>query len=181
MTDTVAAKGPLGQFGRAPCLGCGRTVVAARDAHCLIGGTRDGSLLIVVDVAPQRSFATDLDLPYADVDLFLLGAAHRDCVPEARRRLEAQEVELPQELSELVVDENTGELPAMHLPPVEQLCAFCGATDATEEHVFPTWVSRELNQLAPLVVNTEHGTRRVRSVELRSRSAKSATHGGCLS
>jgi hypothetical protein len=102
---------------KAPCLGCGGRVVTARDPHVLFGGKRDGSLLIAMDTEPQLSYASDIDRIYTEADLLLLGVAHRDCGPLARQRLEAQEVELPDELPELLVDEDIGELPALHLPP----------------------------------------------------------------
>jgi hypothetical protein len=91
--------------------------------------------------------------------------AHRDCGPLARHRLEAKEVELPDQLPELLVDEDIGELPALHLPPAGY-CPFCGSAETTAEHVVPKWVSRDLNKLASLHVTTEHGLRRLQSIEM---------------
>jgi len=166
VNEHLAYKNDLPGSRRAPCLGCGRRVVTARDPHCLIGGKRDGSLLVVMDAEPQLSYATDVDRLYGEPDVYLLGVAHRDCVPLARRRLEAQEVELPDGLPELLVDEDTGELPELHLPPGASVCPFCGAADATDEHVVPKWVSRELTKLAPLQMNTDFGPRRINRLEM---------------
>jgi hypothetical protein len=166
VSERLAYRNDLPGSRRAPCLGCGRPVVTARDPHCLIGGKRDGSVLIAVDTEPQRSFATDVDLIYTERDIFLLGVAHRDCVPLARKRLEAQDVELPKELPALLVDEEVGDLPEMHVVPAPGQCAFCGAIDVTEEHVFPKWISRELSKLAPLQVTTEYGPRRLPQLEM---------------
>lgn len=166
MTEAVPYKNDLPGSKRAPCLGCGERVVTARDAHVLFGGKRDGSLLIAWDTEPQLSYATDVDRIYTERDLFLLGVAHRNCGPLARRRLEAQEVELSDELPQLRVDEEVGDLPQIHLPPASDQCAFCGATGTTDEHVFPRWVSRELVKLAPLQVMTERGPRQSRSLEI---------------
>src|SRR5262245_6418624 len=72
VSERLAYRNDLPGSRRAPCLGCGSPVVTARDAHCLIGGKRDGSVLIAVDTEPQRSLATDVDLVYTERDLFLL-------------------------------------------------------------------------------------------------------------
>jgi hypothetical protein len=166
MADRRAYKGDLPGSRRAPCLGCGHTVVTARDPHVLFGGKRDGSLLIAIDAAPLMSFATDVDRIYTEPDLYLLGIVHRDCAPLARQRLEARDVELPEELPVLLVDEEASELPELHLPRQPGFCSFCGGPDASEEHVFPKWVSRELTRLAPLHMTTDYGIRQVRSLEL---------------
>jgi hypothetical protein len=164
--EHLAYKNDLPGSRRAPCLGCGRRVVAARDAHCLIGGKRDGSLLVVIDAEPQLCYTTDVDRVYEDPDVYLLGLAHRDCIARARRRLEAGEIELPADLPQLLVDEDTGPLPLLDRPPTLEVCAFCGATEATDEHVFPKWVSRELTRLAPLETTTKFGRRPVPRVEV---------------
>jgi hypothetical protein len=166
MTDRLAYKDDLPGSRRAPCLGCGGRVVTARDPHVLFGGKRDGSLLTAIDAAPWVSYATDVDAIYTEQDLYRLGAAHRDCAPLARRRLEAREVELPDELPELLVDDGAGELPELHLPRQRGFCPFCGEPDASEEHVFPKWISRELTKLAPLQMTADYGTRQVRSLEI---------------
>jgi hypothetical protein len=165
LSQRLAFENDLPGSRRAPCLGCGGLVVTARDPHCLIGGRRDGSLLVVMDAEPLISWATDVDRIYQDPDIYLLGVAHRDCVPVARLRLETGQVELPDELPQLLVDEETGPLPALHRPPQFDVCPFCGAADATDEHVFPKWVSRELNKHAPLQGNTDFGPRRINRLE----------------
>jgi hypothetical protein len=164
-----AYKGDLPGSRSGPCLGCGQRVVTARHAHVLFGGKRDGSLLVAWDTEPQRSYATDVDRIYIEPDLFLLGVAHRTCAPLARRRLEAQEVELPDELPTVLVDEEVDDLPALHLPPTGGFCAFCGGADASDEHVFPKWVSEELNKLAPMEMTTDYGKRSVRSLDMTAR------------
>lgn len=153
----------------APCLGCGRRVVTARDAHVTFGGKRDGSLLIAWDVEPQRAYSDVTDRLYEADELYLLGVAHRACGPLARWRLETQQVDLPDILCELILDEgDTSELPAMHLPPSGDWCAFCGRDDPSEEHIFPRWVSKELSKLAagPLEMKTAHGPRRITTLDL---------------
>jgi hypothetical protein len=100
---------------QAPCLGCGGRVVTARDAHVEIGGKRDGSVLMVFEAQPLRAWATDPDRLF-EPDLEHLGFAHRACVQLARQRLEAQQVELPDKLPRLIVDQEAGQLPALHLP-----------------------------------------------------------------
>jgi hypothetical protein len=143
----------------------------------LFGGKRNGSLLVAWDTEPQRSYATDVDRIDTEPGLFLLGVAHRDCAPEARRRLEAQEVELPDELPTLLVDEEVGDLPALHLAPTGGFCAFCGGVDSTDEHVFPKWVSEELNKLAPMEMTTDYGKQSVRSLEMTTRICATCNNG----
>jgi len=142
-------------------------VVTARDAHALFAGKPDGSVLAVLDIEPLKSWATDVDALLKEPDLFLLGVAHRACVPSARARLESQEVELPDDLPPVITDEEVGELPPLHQPPGGRLCPFCGAADIGEEHVWPRWVSRELVAIGGgFEVTTTHGRERRRSLEL---------------
>jgi len=75
-------------------------------------------------------------------------------------------VELPQRLPKLAVDEDQSALPAMHLPPAGPWCAFCGRADTSAEHIFPRWVSKELNELAPLETRTAYGPRRTTTINL---------------
>jgi hypothetical protein len=167
MIEHRAYKNDLPGSRSAPCLGCGRRVVSARDPHCLIAGKRDGSLLIVSEAEPQLSYATtDPDLVFTEPDLYVLGLAHRDCVPLAREQLEAQEVELADELPALLVDDEVGDLPQLHLPPDGNVCAFCGELAASDEHVFPKWVSRALARIAPMNLKTDYGPRPIKSLEI---------------
>jgi hypothetical protein len=153
---------------RAPCLGCGERVVTARDPHTWLAGMRDGSWLLLIDAAPLRSFATDPDRIFAMPDAELLGVAHRACSDLARRRVEDQEVESPAELPKLLIDDQVGDLPALHLPPAPGICAFCGSTDVSEEHVWPKWFSRALADHGGFVMPTPYGPRPKPSLEIKA-------------
>src|SRR6266498_85751 len=168
MSERLAYKDGLPGSRRSPCLGCDGRVVPARDPHVLIGGKRDGSVLAVFDAAPQRCWVTDPDR-LLEPGLELLGMAHRVCIDSARRRLEAQEVELPDELPQLLSDEGPGlpPLPALHLPPPPDLCAFCGAVGTTDEHVWPRWISREFSRDGGFTMSSVHGSRSTRSIEIK--------------
>jgi hypothetical protein len=87
----------------------------------------------------------------------LLGVAHRACVPTARRRLQAGTVMLPERLPQLIVEEETGDLPALHLPPSVEACPFCGDSHVGREHVFARWISRELARYGRFVSQTPYG------------------------
>jgi hypothetical protein len=136
----------------------------------LIGGRRDGSLLIAIDAEPLVSLATDVELLGGE-DVYLLGVAHRACVPLARQRLEARAAQLPEDLPQLLTEEDTDPLPSLHLPPGAGSCAFCGAVDVTDEHVFARWISRELTGV-PMQMTTTHGTRRVRTIDTTAQVCK---------
>lgn len=125
-------------------------------------------MLIALDVEPLISHATDTEALLHAPDLYLLGLAHRSCLDEARRRLEAGEVTLPHDLPELHVDEGASDpLPALHLPPDRERCAFCNGPDPTAEHVFPQWLSRELLSISTLVdLKAERGPRPLRTVNI---------------
>lgn len=165
MNDEAAYKGDLPGSRRAACLGCGHRVVTARDSHCRIAGTRDGSVVLALDAKPLITLATDVDR-FFEPGLFLLGVAHRDCVPEARRRLEARQAKLPEDLPDLLVDQEAGDLPELHLPPAAGACAFCGSSPVTTEHVWAKWISRELQGHGGLVIQSEHGPRRRASIHI---------------
>jgi hypothetical protein len=165
MAERLSYKGDLPGSRRAPCLGCGGRVVTARDPHVEIGGKRDGSVLLMYEAEPQLALATDPDRAF-EPDLELLGVAHRGCARLARQRLEAHDVNLPDDLPQLMADEGVGELPAMHLPPAPGRCAFCGASELTDEHVWPKWVSRELGDRSGFTMPSPHGPRRMRSLDL---------------
>lgn len=150
---------------RAACLGCDGQVVLRRDAHCRIAGTRDGAVVVALEVEPLRAFATDVDKVFQP-GLLLLGVAHRECVPLARSRLESRSVELADHLPVLTADDGEGdELPLLHLPPVPATCAFCTGRAVEEEHVWGRWVTRELRQRGTFTVETEHGPRRRSSID----------------
>src|SRR4051794_22635176 len=139
-----AYKNDLPGSRRAPCLGCGKPVVTARHAHVPIGGRRDGSLLIEIDMEPLVSNSNDPDALFDADDLYLLGVAHRDCIVEARRRLIALDVELPEDLPRLLVDDDVAGLPLLHRPPTLDQCPFCGRRGLTSA------ISRSCSQLGPL-------------------------------
>lgn len=165
--DYAAYQGGLPGSRRSPCLGCCRTVVTARDAHVTFGGKRDGSMLLVFGHDPEVLWATD-DNIFEATDVYLLGVAHTRCMNEARRRLEAQEIELPEELPRLLVDEPDDPPPALHVPPTPDRCAFCGSTEnLTDEHVIPRWVTRRMAEFgATYIRETAYGTQRSPTIEI---------------
>lgn len=158
--------GDLPDARRAQCLGCGQRVVLNRDAYLRVAGLRDGSWLLFIDTAPLRSQATDASLIFAVSDAELLGVAHRACRDLARRRLEAREVEFPDELPRLVIDSEVGDLPPLHLPPASDTCPFCGRTDLTDDHIWPKWFSRDLAGSGGFVMPTPYGPRAKPQVEI---------------
>jgi hypothetical protein len=162
---------------RAACLGCGEQVVRARDAHVTIGGRRDGSLLVVIDVEPLLSRATDTEELFRADDLYLLGFAHRGCQDKARRRLEAREIELPDDLLPLRAAPDSSELPALGLPPSLDRCPFCGDEGVTEEHVIPQWLSRLLVERGDLIDKASvHVPRRLKKVDLTVPCCETCNH-----
>lgn len=163
--DSAAYKGDLPGSRRSPCLGCGDRVVTARDPHCRIVGRRDGSMLLVLDAKPLTALATDIDR-ILETGLFLLGIAHRDCVPEARRRLEGREIRLPDDLPRVTADEKVDDLPELHLPPALDVCAFCGGSPTTAEHVWAKWISEALQRRGSFLMQSEHGPRRLSSINV---------------
>lgn len=144
--------GDLPGSKRSPCLGCDTPVIASRHAHVSFGGTRDGTALIVFEVFPQLSLTTEDERLLRARTLYLLGLAHRECAGLARERLQREEVNLPDELPLLKIEEidNPDEMPPpLHEPPTGERCPFCGSSDrVTEEHVWPKWVSRALRQVS---------------------------------
>src|SRR6266540_5406612 len=95
---------------RSACLGCGERVVAARHAHVLIGGRRDGTALLIIGLEADRAMAEEPDALMSHGDTYLLGVAHRPCVDQARRQLRLGRVPLPADLPLLRV-EDIDELP----------------------------------------------------------------------
>lgn len=157
---------------RSPCLGCGRTIVAARHSHVLIGGRRDGTGLVIIGLKPDRVMVEEPDADDRG-DSFLLGIAHRGCVDEARRRLLTGQVPLAIDLPLLTMD-GVDELPEQfHLPPNGRACAFFQSDDQlTDEHVWPQWLSRALRQspdapkqLRPFIVRGRPD-RRARTIDV---------------
>ena len=143
---TVELPAGLPGWRRTACLGCDERVVANRDPHVVFVGTRDGSVLIVIEGEPQRLFVTSDQVPEA-IPLFVLGAAHRDCAQRARRRLETPTVSLPEQLPLAYVEPHDGELERLHIPPVAGRCPFCGAVkEITDEDVWPRWISKLLRE-----------------------------------
>ncbi|MEA2825945.1 MAG: hypothetical protein QOG43_384 [Actinomycetota bacterium] len=142
--------GPPGSR-RSPCLGCGHPVRPSRDAYVEIGGSRDGSWLALLDAEPGIIRVTDSTrMPDST---FHLGFAHRACAELARRRLIAHEVDLPDGLVEILIDDITDEpsIPPLSLdiPPRPGECPFCEfAPRISEEHVYPAWMTREFRRLA---------------------------------
>jgi len=140
-------------------------VITARDPHVEIGGKRDGSVLVMYEAKPLLAFATNPDQVF-EPGLELLGVAHRACMQLARKRLEARQVDLPDDLPRLIVDQGVQELPALHLPPPAGRCAFCRATEVTDEHVWPKWISGQLRGHRGFTMATPHGPRKMRSLDI---------------
>ena len=132
---------------RTVCLGCGRRVVRVRDAWAEIGGTRSGSYLIMWGAEPLLVRITDPGR-VPDEPLFLLGAAHHECLGRARARLEAGRVDLPAELPDLLVEQgpDVPRVPyTLDLPVEPDACPFCDTrTELTCEHIWPVWYSKQL-------------------------------------
>jgi hypothetical protein len=150
---------------RGPCLGCGERLVTARDPYVMFGGKRDGSLLIAIDTTPHAIQATKPEEMFDAQDLFLLAVAHRGCVDLARGRLEGRQVDLPEQLIAMRVTPDQSPLPQLHLPPDRTVCAWCDAADASDEHVFAEWISKELAR-CPLMRETDHGPLPITSIDL---------------
>jgi hypothetical protein len=112
-----------------------------------IGGTRNGSYLVLWGADPLKAFLTDPENAPGE-QLFVLGVAHNNCIDAARSRLESSAVELPAELPvmEVEIGEHLPRLPYTLDQPVQiDTCPFCDSqTDLTVEHVWPDWYSREL-------------------------------------
>jgi hypothetical protein len=142
-------------------------VILARESHCRIGGRRDGSALLAFETKPLFVGATDPDR-LLEPGMELLGVAHRACVPAARQRLEARTVMLPDRLPRLIVEEETGQLPALHLPPSVEACPFCGESQVGEEHVFARWISRELARYGRFVSQTPYGPKESATISVKA-------------
>src|SRR5260221_10354996 len=144
----MTAELPAGIPGwrQSPCLGCDQRVVANRDAHVIISGTRNGSVLLLTDGEPQRMFVTSAPLTVKE-PLYVLGAAHRRCNQQARARLEAGTVELPEQLPLAQVEQFDEELEQLDVPPAGGRCPFCGATEnITEEDIWARWISKLMRE-----------------------------------
>ncbi|HZD69827.1 MAG TPA: hypothetical protein VFA45_13250 [Actinomycetes bacterium] len=177
MTERRSYRNDLPGSSKAPCLGCGRSVVTARDAHVEIVGKRDGSVLMMYEAEPLLAMATNSERVFETSGLELLGVAHRACVQLARQRLEAQQVELPDDLPRIIVDQKVKELPALDLPPASDHCAFCHSPEVTDEHVWPKWISRMFrDQGSGLFMPSPYGRRRLRSIDITAPVCKTCNH-----
>jgi len=141
--------GGMPGWKRAACLGCGRRIVQARHGWVGIGGTRTGSYVLTWGAEPLLARATDPDR-VPDEPLYLLGVAHHGCVERARARLETGTAVLAEGLPILDVEQGA-HLPEvgyrLHLPLRSNACPFCdSSTDLTDEHVWPRWYSKELQE-----------------------------------
>jgi len=120
--------------------------VANRDAHVIISGTRDGSALIAGNGEPQRMFVI-ADPLMVKQPMLMLGAAHRSCIPQARARLEAGTIKLPEQLPLMLVEPHDGELTRLDVPPVVGSCPFCESTeDITDEDIWARWISKLMRE-----------------------------------
>jgi hypothetical protein len=134
---------------KASCLGCNRRVVRVRDGWVEIGGTRNGSYLIMWRAMPLLAHLTDPEnIP--DEPLYLLGVAHQRCVTLARARIEDGSAALPDDLPLLTVELGSS-VPrisyTLDKPAETSACPFSDTQkDLTREHVWPGWYSRDLQQ-----------------------------------
>jgi hypothetical protein len=132
-----------------------------------LGGRRDGTRLIAIDVEPLVSWADEPESLDGARDIYLLGVAHRGCLHRAEQLLRARQVELPDDLPQLVMDDEVESLPELHLPPTLGQCPFCDGADPTDEHVYPQWLSKELGAIGQLVDRrAPRGPRRLRTIDL---------------
>lgn len=136
----------------------------------LVVGTRDGRWLSFVNAEPYLSYADPLPAP---PDVFILGVIHRGCDALAFGRLRRQGVRLRSDLPRARVEEPAEEemeLDNLGLPPRGGRCAFCGADEASEEHVFPRWISRALQTRGELTIRRDHGPQPVRLIPVVTNS-----------
>ena len=144
MSAATTLPAGLPGWKHSPCLGCGDRVGEKRDAYVQIGGTRDGSVVLVMDAEPHRSFATRPEALGSD-ELFMLGVAHRRCIDLARTQLEAGSVSLPQQLPRLICEPYLAPLERLDLPPRDGICPFCESTkDLSDEDAIPEWISKAI-------------------------------------
>lgn len=151
-------------FRRAPCLGCGERVVAARDALVTIAGTRDGTWITAFPIEPHLSYADPLPAP---ADVLLLGVAHRTCLQQAVDALRSGRILLASDLPAVVIDhppDDEPELADLTRPPTGHRCAFCDAPSGSDEHIFARWISRVLG--GTFVVKGDHGERSAKTIPL---------------
>lgn len=163
MASRVDLPAGLPGFRRGECLGCGKLVVAARDAWVSIGGTRDGSWLMASEIEPYRAWQ---DAGSATGPCFLLGVAHRTCVHQARVRLSRGEIALG-DLPVLEVDypdEFATPLDDLSRPPAAHACAFCPNRSTSEEHVIGVWVSKLFGEQGAVLAGPLNRDGRIRIV-----------------
>jgi hypothetical protein len=131
---------------QSPCLGCDEQIAANRDAHVVVIGKRDGSVLLIADGEPQRLFVA-AGQPAINMQLDVLGAAHRDCSQMASWRLQTRTVRLPERLPAGIMEPEDMELEQLGLPPRSGHCPFCATTeDMTDEDIWGRWISKHLRK-----------------------------------
>ena len=143
------APGDPPRWRKARCLGCNQWIVKVRAGWVEIGGTRDGSYLIMWRAMPLLAHLTDPE-SIPDEPLYLLGVAHQRCVARARARLEDCSVALPDDLPLIMVEmgPSVPRIPYTLDKPAEiNACPFCdNQQELTREHVWPGWYSRYLQE-----------------------------------
>ena len=163
-TESVAELIHTPRWRRASCLACGELIVRARDAHCMLAGTLDGSWLAHWPSSPD-SMATSGPVP-RDRNLYLLGACHRSCLSLVAQRVRAGLACSDTELPLLSIEESTDLDYMLHLPADESTCPFCGDPGPlTDEHVWPRWLSKELRRLGGTFLPRAGETRAPRSID----------------
>lgn len=169
---------PIPGFRRAPCIGCGAAVVAARDALVTIVGTRDGSWLSAFPIEPQLIWADPLPAPAGTCGL---GVSHRHCLEDSFRLLRAGQVSLDQNLPKVQIEDAADDdpWPDLTLPPKAHVCAFCHSTSGSDEHIWAKWISRTLG--GAFVVQHEHGKRKTGTIPFTTSRVCGRCNNGWLS
>lgn len=135
---------------RLDCLaGCGEPVKRAVQAWVEIGGTQCGRWLLGTRVDAGRLFSDPLPAP-GDEQLYMLGAAHRDCLQKAYSLLRHGQAVLVHPLQPMFIDApEADQLRSNGLPASPGKCPFCQdlQPEPTKEDIYPIWLVKELRRL----------------------------------
>lgn len=110
-----------------------------------------------------RAVAVTLPAP-VDEQLYVLGAAHRDCLHVAEALLRAGRAVLDDPLQELFVDAPPGgRVHTNWLPPPRGRCPFCQDLhpDPTKEDIYPIWLVKELRRLGARISSPDPRRRKI--------------------
>lgn len=160
---------------RATCLGCGAPVVRNRHAHYIIGGTLSGGWLVVWPTKPDHADATG---PTPSEPIFLLGACHRRCSETAVALLRSNQAQIERPLVPLRFEQGEQAEYNLHRPADARTCLFCNATESlTDEHIWPKWVSRELQSMGKTLANRPGEKRARASIDVTVPVCRSCNNG----